>query len=63
MTADGSWHAASSMFYRNRAEPEVASRVAADIRHEAPSLSFTHEVLSEDGRPSHVARANGRPVA
>ena len=68
MAADGTWHAVSPMFYRDRAEPRVARRVAADIRRgtregEALSLAFAREVLGAEGGFSHTARVNGRPAA
>lgn len=48
--ADGSWHAVSQIFYRDRASLEVGVRVAGDIRASAPegaplSLAFAAELL------------------
>lgn len=49
-TADGSWHAVSPFFYRDRAPLEVGLRVATDIRDSRPagtplSMAFAAEML------------------
>lgn len=62
-TADGSWHAVSSFFYRDRAPLEVGLRVAADIRGSRPagtplSMAFAQEILG-DGPLADSLRVSG----
>lgn len=61
--ADGSWHAVSPFFYRDRAPLEVGLRVAADIRDSRPagtplSMAFAAEMLG-GGPLTDSLRASG----
>ncbi|MDM8275166.1 hypothetical protein [Enorma phocaeensis] len=64
-TADGSWHAVSPFFYRDRAPLEVGLRVAAGIRDSRPagtplSVAFAAEMLG-GGPLTDSLRVSGAP--